>query len=224
MRNNPDKTVLITGASRGIGRAIHQTLVETGLHRILAPTRKDMDLNDPKSINRYLQGIPGVDILINNAGINILEEVDEINDDSLKQMLAVNLEAPLRIVRGVVPHMKSQKYGRIVNISSIWGLRSKEMRTLYSMTKFGLNGMTKALARELGPYNILVNSVCPGYVNTELTQKNIGPNERQLIRKAIPLCRFAEPSEISAFIKFLVSAENTYITGQLLVIDGGFLA
>lgn len=218
------RTVLVTGASRGIGKAIRDVLADTGQYTILAPTRQEMSLDDPESIERYLQEAPDVDILINNAGINILKPVDEIDDESLRQMLSVNLEAPLRLISRVVPYMKSQIFGRIVNISSIWGVRSKELRTLYSTTKSGLNGITKALARELGAYNILVNSVCPGYVNTELTQKNVSPQEQEIIKKTIPLGRFAEPNEIATFIKFLVSDENNYITGQILVIDGGFLA
>lgn len=218
------KTVLITGASRGIGKAIHDVLSDTRQYTILAPTRQEMRLNEPESIECYLQKVTGVDILINNAGINILKAVDEIDDNSLHQMLSVNLEAPLRLIRRIVPYMKLHMFGRIVNISSIWGIHSKELRTLYSMTKFGINGITKALGRELGAYNILVNSVCPGYVNTELTQKNVPPHEQEIIKKTIPLARFAEPEEIARFIKFLISDENSYITGQVLVIDGGFLA
>jgi len=218
------KTALITGASRGIGKALHDVLLDAGRYTVLAPTRREMNLNNPESIEDYLQEVPGVDILINNAGINILKAVDQIDDNSLHQMLSVNLEAPLRLIRKIVPHMKSNMFGRIVNISSIWGIQSKELRTLYSMTKFGLNGITKALGRELGEYNILVNSVCPGYVNTELTQKNIPSHEQEIIKKTIPLGRFAEPEEIAKFIKFLISDENSYITGQVLVIDGGFLA
>lgn len=218
------KKVLITGASRGIGKAIYDTLAATGQYVILAPTRQEMNLDDPESIENYLQKHSGVNILINNAGINILKTIEEIDDDSLRQMLQVNVEAPLRLIRRVVPYMKAQTFGRIINISSIWGIRSKELRTLYSMTKSGLNGITKALARELGPYNILVNSVCPGYVNTELTRKNVPPSEQKLIKKTIPLGRFAETKEIALFVKFLISEENTYITGQSLIIDGGFLA
>jgi len=218
------RTALITGASRGIGKAIYDALAQTGLYAIFAPTHEDMNLSDPESIERYMQNIPEIEVLVNNAGINILEAVDEVDDDSLRQMMSVNLEGPLRIIRRVVPQMKSQQYGRIINISSIWGVRSKELRVLYSMTKFGLNGVTKALARELGSYNVLVNSVCPGYVNTEMTRKNVPPNEREIIEKTIPLGRFAEPEEIARFTKFLISDENTYITGQTLVIDGGFLA
>lgn len=224
MSESIKKTVLLTGASRGIGKSIYDTLLKTGLYTILTPQRCDMNLENPESIERYLQNIPGVDILINNAGINIVEAISEIDENALRQMMSVNLEAPLMIIKHIVPHMKSQKYGHIVNISSIWGIRSKEKRVLYSMTKFGLNGVTKALARELGMYNILVNSICPGYVNTDLTQQNVPEDEQKIIKRTIPLGRFAEPVEISELVKFLVSTNNTYITGQLLVIDGGFLA
>ena len=120
--------------------------------------------------------------------------------------------------------MKRIKFGRIVNVSSIWGIRSKEKRTLYSAAKFGVNGITKALARELGPYNILVNSICPGYVDTSLTQKNISYEEQIKIKAEIPLRRFADPNEIAESIAFLIDKRNTYITGHTLIIDGGFLA
>lgn len=224
MQETNTRSVLITGASRGIGKAIRDVLTAARQYTLWEPTRQEMDLEDGASIDRYLGGIPGIDILVNNAGINILAEAGEIDDDAFHKMVMVNLEAPLKIIRRVVPHMKSQKFGRIINISSIFGVRSKELRTLYSMTKFGLNGITRALAREFGGYNILVNSVCPGYTNTELTRKNVPPSEQDQIRKTIPLGRFAEPEEIALFVKFLISPENTYITGQTLVIDGGFLA
>jgi len=120
--------------------------------------------------------------------------------------------------------MIEKRYGRIVNISSIWGITSKEKRTIYSATKFGINGVTKALAKELGKYNILVNSICPGYVNTEMTKKNVTEMDKKEILKNIPLDRFAEPDEIGCLIKFLISDENTYITGQCIVIDGGLTA
>ncbi len=218
------KKILLTGASRGIGRSICAELLNTGSYDIVAPSRQEMDLNDLSSIEVFLSDLDGIDIVINNAGINLLKDVDRIDNDSLKSMLAVNLEAPLKIISCVSPHMKSQKFGRIINISSIWGVRSKEKRTLYSMTKFGINGITKALAHELGVYNILINSVCPGYVNTDMTKENLKPDECRKIKDTIPLKRFAEPVEIARFIKFLISEENTYITGQVMVIDGGFLA
>lgn len=217
------KTVLITGASRGIGLAVFNKLNSNGKYHILRPTRDEMNLCDIESINDYQNKNSEVDIVINNAGINILRSIEDIDKDSIDSMLNVNLQAPLQIIKNAVPHMKKNKYGKILNISSIWGVGSKEYRTLYSLTKFGLNGITKALSKELGPYNIAVNSICPGYVNTEMTKKNVPPKEQEKIKKTISLRRFAEPDEIAAFANFLISDENSYITGQVLVIDGGFL-
>jgi 3-oxoacyl-[acyl-carrier protein] reductase len=220
----PQKTVLLTGASKGIGKATRELLSSSGQYTILAPTRQEMQLDDAASVDRYMREHGRVDILINNAGLNILKPIDQIDDESVRLMMSVNLESPLRLIRHVSGYMKQQKYGRIVNISSIWSMRSKEYRTLYSMAKTGLNGMTRALARELGPYGILVNSVCPGYVDTEMTRKNVPPEEQARIAETIPLGRFAQPGEIARCIRFLISEENTYINGQTLVIDGGFLA
>ena len=139
-------------------------------------------------------------------------------------MFNINLIAPLKLIQKVSENMKINNYGKIVNISSIWGIRSKEYRTLYSATKFGLNGITKSLARELGNYNILVNSIAPGYVNTEMTKMNVSKEDQKIIKRNIPLQRFAEPEEIAQLVHFLVSDNNTYITGETITIDGGFLA
>lgn len=199
-------------------------LHKEGSYEILTPSHDELDLSDRESIRNYCQNHPNVDILINNAGINILGAVDRISDDDLDAMLGTNLIGPIALIRAVVPSMKTSGYGKIINISSIWGIRSKENRTMYSATKFALNGVTKALARELGAHNILVNSVCPGYVNTELTRKNVPEEEQVKIKATIPLGRFAEPEEIARTVAFLVSEANSYITGQTIIIDGGFLA
>lgn len=219
------KNVLLTGSGRGIGKAIKDLLEETDQYNLIMPSRKDMDLTDAGSVMDYFgkNKIPA-DILINNAGINILNKIEDIEQDTIEEMLAVNLISPLKLIQFCVPHMKSRKWGRVVNISSIWGVRSKEFRTLYSATKFALSGITKSLSRELGEYNILVNAVCPGYLNTEMTDKNIPAAEKKRIKATIPLRRFAEPIEIAQLVKFLISEENTYITGQAIIIDGGFLA
>ena len=218
------KKVLLTGGSRGIGKAIHDELVLVDKYTILVPTREEMELSDLYSIDRYMQKNNDIDIVINNAGINIIKHIEDIENEDIHKIMNVNINAPLKIIQKVVPYMKKNKYGKIINLSSIWGIRSKEFRTLYSSTKFGITGQTKALSRELGPYNILINSVSPGFVATDLTNQTVPKDEQEKIKATIPLKRFAKPKEIAKFIKFLVSEENSYITGQSLVIDGGFTA
>jgi len=223
-RVKENRNILITGSSKGIGKAIKEELLLQGFHCI-SPTREELDINSKESIIKFFdtnkEPIFG---LINNAGINIVGELGTIDDQSIMDMININLIGPLLLIQKVGKRMKEQKFGKIVNISSIWGVSSKEYRTLYSATKFGINGITKALSRELGPYNILVNSVAPGYVNTEMTKKNVPKEEQENIQGNIPLRRFAEPKEIAKVVAFLISDNNTYITGQIITADGGYLA
>ncbi len=215
-------TALITGASRGIGLAIATLFKEEGI-KVLTPTRVEMNLMSDKSIDDYLGQLDEpVDILVNNAGINILGTTSQITDPDLDAMIRTNLLAPLRLIKGVVPGMEHRRHGRIVNISSIWSAISKKGRVLYSTTKSGLNGMTRSMALELAQHGILINSVAPGYVNTELTRQNNSEEELQAIAETIPLGRLAEPGEIAQLVYFLCSEKNSYITGQTLFIDGGF--
>jgi 3-oxoacyl-[acyl-carrier protein] reductase len=216
--------VLVTGGSGGIGKSIVDRLSKDSNYIVHAPKRIVLNLESKESIATFFDSFSQYDILINNAGVNDPKNIEEIVDERIQVELNINLLAPFLLIKHCVPHMKRQGYGRIVNVSSIWGIRSKEKRTLYSAAKFGLNGITKSLARELGPYNILINSICPGYVNTSLTQKNITCDEQDKIKKDIPLKRFAEPKEIAECIAFLISERNSYMTGQSLIIDGGFLA
>lgn len=216
------KVALVTGAARGIGMAIAKKLQSEGI-KVLSPTRKELDLLSNSSIDAYFSpALEPIDILVNNAGVNLLGSVLELVDENIARTTQVNLLAPLRIIRKVAPGMVARKYGRIVNISSIWATITKPGRVTYSMTKAGLNGLTRTLAVELAAYNVLVNSVSPGYVNTELTRQNNTPQQIEEIRKTIPLLRLAEPDEIAELVSFLVSQKNTYITGQVVVADGGF--
>ncbi len=218
------KNILITGASKGIGKAIHNALVTQG-YNCITPSRKELDISDSQSIKYFFSHCDvQIDGLVNNAGINIIGNIESLVDDNIHTMINTNLIGPLLLIQYVTKNMKEKNYGKIVNISSIWGVRSKEERTLYSATKFGLNGITKSLARELGPYNILVNSVAPGYVNTEMTQTNVPLDEQEKIKESIPLKRFAQPDEIAKLVVFLISDNNSYITGQTIIADGGFLA
>jgi 3-oxoacyl-[acyl-carrier protein] reductase len=218
------RKVLVTGGSRGIGRAVVDLLCGADGYEVLAPDRSQLDLMDPQSIQRYLALSPDIDILVNVAGINILEKIEELNETVIEQMSQTNLFAPLQLIRGVVAGMRRRGGGNILNFTSIWGIRSKEFRTLYSMTKFGLTGITKALARELGPDNILVNAVAPGFVDTEMTRCNVPPEERERLCAEIPLRRMADPVEVAKLVRFLISEDNSFITGQTIIIDGGYLA
>ena len=216
------KTVLITGGSKGIGKAVAEKFANNG-YTVITPTRGEMDLASSESIASYFErNNVKVDCIINNAGINPLSPIELMRDYDFEEAININLKAPALIVRALVGCMKTQSFGRIVNISSIWGVVSKEKRTVYSITKNGLHGLTNTLAIELGAYNILVNTVCPGFTNTELTKKNISIDEARKLHENIPLARFAEPHEIASLIYFLGSEENTYITGQKIVIDGGY--
>ena len=216
------KTVFITGASRGIGLAITQKLKKEK-YSVIAPTREELNLADKNSVNRFLtqnKNLP-VDILINNAGVNYPQWIGDLTDTNIDETIEVNLISPIKLIRAYVPYMMRNKWGRIVNMSSMFGIVARGKQVLYSATKHGVNGMTKALALELGPYNILVNSVCPGFTNTDLVKKNT-PEKNATLAKDIPLGRFAEPEEIAEVVLFLLSEKNTYMHGVTLILDGGF--
>jgi len=216
------RIALVTGASRGIGAAIVQRLTADG-YNVLAPTRQEMDLESNASIDAYLSQIKDrVDILVNDAGINRIALLSDIKDQDVDDTLQINLIAPLRIIREVAPHMEKKGFGRILNISSVWSVVSRMGRISYTMSKAALNGMTRSLAVELAPYNILVNAVAPGYVLTDLTRQNNSEAELETISKTIPLQRLAESHEIANVVAFLCSEQNTYLTGQTIVVDGGY--
>lgn len=217
------RKVFLTGGSRGIGFAIWQLLKKEGYH-IIAPTREDLDLVSNASIDEYIRNNKNqkFDILIHNAGVNYPQWIDEMSDSNIEETMQVNLVAPIRLARGFVGEMKKNNWGRIVNVSSIFGIVARGKQILYSATKHGLNGITKAMALELAPYNILVNSVCPGFTKTDLMVKRNSLRKIRAFEKDIPLGRLAEPEEIAELVVFLISDKNTYITGATIVIDGGF--
>jgi 3-oxoacyl-[acyl-carrier protein] reductase len=220
--NSVIRTALITGASRGIGLAITAGMRSAGIN-VLTPTRQQLDLSSNESIDQFLRTTEEpIDILVNNAGINLIANSSEVSDKNIEDTIQINLIGPIRLIRGIIPSMIQNNYGRIVNISSIWSMVSKRGRLTYSASKAGLNSITKTLAVELASCNILVNAVAPGYINTELTKMNNTADQIEEIKKLIPLGRLAEPEEIAEVVYFLCSAANTYITGQVITADGGF--
>lgn len=214
--------VLVTGGSRGIGREIVKTYEAAG-YNVCAPTHTELDLSNPRSVEKFVEDNKDRKfcILINNAGVNYINMIENMVDDDINDMMNVNLLSPLRLIRGFVPMMKECHFGRIVNIGSIWGVISKPGRTGYSITKHGIHGITKTLALELGKDGILVNTVAPGQTMTELTKKNNSPEAIRQMEIDIPLGRLADPAEIARAVFFLGNENNTYITGQQLVVDGG---
>ena len=216
------KTALVTGASRGIGKSIKEVLTTDGI-KIVSPSRNELDLSSSESIDKFLsQMSEDIDIIINNAGILKVGKHNELSSDDFHEILQVNVVAPFRIISGFVEKMKIRNFGRIVNISSVWGQKSKEGRTLYSSSKAALDALTRSLAIEFASYDILINSVAPGYIETDMLKQCNTEDELNIIRDTVPMKRFGKKIEIAELVKFLTSENNSYITGQIFTIDGGY--
>jgi 3-oxoacyl-[acyl-carrier protein] reductase len=216
--------VFITGTSRGIGRAISQKFHSEGA-LVIEPTRDEMDLDNSEHVETYLSAVnchPSIIIL--NAAVNIKLPLEEISKHDFFCTFQTNLFSSIEIIKRFAPSMKKRKYGRIIFLSSLYAIISKENRILYSSSKNAITGLVKTLTLELAPYNILVNAVAPGYVLTEMTKKNLTPIEMNEITEAIPLKRLQTENEVADLILFLSSNYNQSITGQLIAVDGGYLS
>ena len=218
------RTVLLTGGARGIGAAIAAEFRRHG-HDVLAPTRAELNLASAEALEDFIRRSADqpVDILINNAGINVLQRIETLDASAMQAMLQVNLISPVRLTQAFLPGMKERGWGRVLCVSSIFSLVTKEKRAAYSMTKAALNAFVRSLAVEYGPSGILANALCPGYVDSAMTRQNNSPEEIASISTAIPARRLAQPEEIARIAYFLGSDENTYLSGQAVVADGGFL-
>lgn len=228
--------ILVTGASKGIGRAIAQELLSFGNVYVTARNREALekfngagycvcDLSDEQDLIKLGDFIEEkqIDILINNAGEYIYCGIDETKIGSLNQMLAVNLKAPIYLMKRAVPNMKKNKFGRIVNIGSISGVMGEANASLYSATKAGLIGLSKATGLELAEFGITVNTINPGWVDSELGNNSIEDSEfsKEEILECIPQRRFVEPKEVAGLVKYLISNEAKGITGQSINLCAG---
>jgi 3-oxoacyl-[acyl-carrier protein] reductase len=183
-----------------------------------------VDLSDPRAAEDFATeaGDLGVDILVNSAGINAIAAFDRIELADFDRIQRVNLRGPFLLCRAVVPGMRQRRWGRIVNIASIFSVVGKEQRGAYSASKFALDGMTASLAAEVAEDGILANCVSPGFVDTDLTRSILGERGMSELTARIPMRRLGTPEEVAAFVAWLAGPENSYISGQNLVIDGGF--
>lgn len=231
-----NKRVFITGASRGMGAKIANSFREKGAYVVGTQTKNNdingdicdewfiADFSDESQIlscAEYLKS-QSFDILINNAGFNVNEDFASIDLDVFKEIQQVNLFAPFVLCQAVIGNMEKKGWGRIVNISSIWGKISKSGRAAYSASKFGLDGLTVSLSAEYSSRGIMANCVAPGFIDTSLTRKMLKPNEIIDLVARVPAARLGSVEEISNFVLWLSSTENTFITGQNIAIDGGF--
>jgi 3-oxoacyl-[acyl-carrier protein] reductase len=230
------RRALVTGGSRGIGYAIAALLRDCGarvtvtgaLSERRAPddcAYEQVDFADVAATRAFAErhrDAGDVDILVNNAGINVVAPFAEISDDDFDTIHLVNLRAPMVLCRAVLPAMRERSWGRIVNLTSIFGVVSKTGRASYSSSKFGLAGMTAALAVEVAGDGVLANCVAPGFVDTELTRRVLGDAGVAEMIRSVPAGRLAQPEEIAHAVQFLASPRNSFITGQSLIVDGGF--
>ncbi len=191
---------------------------------MLRPGRQELDLAVPESVAGYLRGLDeAVDTLVLNAGINFPEPLGELSAANWSSTQQVNVASNLLLLQGFLPRMAASGYGRVVAVSSVYAHRARLGRVAYSASKASIEEVVRSVAVEYGPFGVLANCIAPGFVLTDLTYQNNDAEQIKTLAARIPVGRLAEPEEIAVFISWLVSAENSYITGQSIAIDGGFL-
>ena len=234
------KVAIVTGASRGIGREIAKQLSEKGF-KVIANYNKSIekakslqqenpeidifqaDVSKREEVKKLVQytfeKYGKIDVVINNAGIDQIKMFLDITDDDWDLMIKTNLNSVFYMCQEALPYMINRKEGSIINISSIWGLKGASCESAYSVTKAGIDALTKSLAKEVGPSNIRVNSIAPGIIDTDMN-KFLSEDEKKEIIEEIPLQRIGKVEDVAKCAKWLI--EEEYITGQIIQLDGGW--
>ena len=228
--------ILVTGASRGIGKTIAKSLQSYGNVYVTARNEEKLkefgnemyfvcDLSKEEDLIKLGDFIQEkkIDILVNNAGEYTYCGIEDTEISKLNEMLSINLKAPIYLMHSAIPHMKKNKFGRVINIGSISGVMGEAYASMYSATKAGLIGLSKATGLELAEFGITVNTINPGWVDTELGKSSIEDSEfsEEEILESIPQRRFVKPEEIAGLVKYLISEEAKGITGQSINICAG---
>lgn len=229
---------LVTGGTRGIGHAIACKLAAQGARVIVTGRQLDgaaavpgfdympVDFSDKVQLESFaaqVEQLEGLSILINNAGLNRIHSFEAFPTQDYEELQQVNQHAPYRVAQAAARNMLAAGCkGRILNIASIWATHTKPGRSGYCSAKAGLLGMTRSMATDLAHAGILVNAISPGFIETELTRRTLGEAGIREMQAAVPLGRLGQPEEIAECAAFLVGPRNTYMTGQNIIIDGGF--
>ena len=240
------KTVLITGASRGIGKEIAIKFASEGYNVVLNYNSNESkanavakqveslgakyllckaDVSNEEEVKRMVDLVNKtfgkIDVLVNNAGVALSKLFQQTSTDEVAKIFGVNTFGVINCSKAVVPSMISEKAGKIINISSIWGKVGASMETIYSASKGAVIAFTLALAKELAPSNISVNCVCPGVIDTDMLN-DFSVEEKNDLKNQTPLMRLGTPQDVANAVYFLASDNASFITGQVITVDGGF--